>query len=299
MSSVDRETFNAYKALTDERIKSIGNQVQTLRQSQTTEIDAIGFAAFKASIENQLQAIANQLHVLRDIDSTEIDAVAFAAYKALVNEQITALNKQIQNLRNTTTVPSDLRDEFETILAGELNAGKIKGYTINVTDLAHNSILVFNNHTRQFECQLYHKPESVVEKRVYIPVYSDDTTVFKLTGITTDNTETELFIDSVNRISVDDNSTITFSCLAVGKQVGGSEDDGCYKIEGAIKNDSSGVTSLIGIPVVTTIARSNSVPWTVKVTASDELQALIIKAKGEVGKTISWTVTVNTASVVL
>lgn len=110
-----------------------------------------------------------------------------------------------------------------------------------------------------------------------------------LSGTTSNNTQTEIFVDGVasSRMTIATNTTWMFSAMVAARSA--TESAG-YKIEGVIKNDG-GTTSLVGTAVKTVFAEEDAT-WDVTVEADDTNDALVFKVTGDAGSVV-WEVTAN------
>jgi hypothetical protein len=120
------------------------------------------------------------------------------------------------------------------------------------------------------------------------------TSTYVLRYITVNANPTPLYLDGyAERLTIANNRTMTFDILVVGRSSGG--DSAGYHVRGVIEN-SSGTTSFVGTPTVTTLGE-DSASWNVAVEADDTNDALVIKVTGEADKTIRWVATVRTVEV--
>jgi len=111
-----------------------------------------------------------------------------------------------------------------------------------------------------------------------------------LSGTTSNNTQTEIFVDGValERATIATNTTWMFSAMVAARSA--TESAG-YKIEGVIKNDA-GTTSLVGVAVKTVFAEEDAT-WDITVEADDTNDALVFKVTGDSADSVSWEVTLN------
>ena len=111
-----------------------------------------------------------------------------------------------------------------------------------------------------------------------------------LSGTTSNNTQTEIFVDGVasSRMTIATNTTWMFSAMVAARSA--TESAG-YKIEGVIKNDG-GTTSLVGIAVKTVFAEEDAT-WDITVEADDTNDALVFKVTGDSADSVTWEVTAN------
>lgn len=228
-----------------------------------------------------------------------IDDRKFNAYKAGVEEQISALSRQLQQIRIAIDSESIVDTVLSEIQLSAMNANKLQNIPINISNLANRSILVYNNKKRQFECELYRTPKSIEQIIIHAPVVTGEgADTITLSVTTTGPIESDLLIGGTSVYEVPENKMLGFTVYIVGKQIGGNADS-CYgKIEGAVCRSGSD-TFLVGTPTITMVARTNQVPWIIRVVADDGRDCLVIKATGETGKTINWSAILNTVSVSL
>ena len=103
----------------------------------------------------------------------------------------------------------------------------------------------------------------------------------------------DLFLDeSLSRLTIASGRTMTFDILITARTAAG--DSGGYRIAGVIEN-VSGVTALVGTPVVTVLGEDVAA-WDARVIAGDTNDALLIQVQGN-GETIRWVAVVDTAEV--
>jgi hypothetical protein len=110
-------------------------------------------------------------------------------------------------------------------------------------------------------------------------------------GETTDGTETEIMCggESGKRFTIEASSAYVFHLHAVARASGG--DVKAWTIDGCIKRDGSGNTSLVGTPTVTVIGNdAGASAWDIAVEADDASEALIVKVTGAAATTIHWAV---------
>ena len=111
-----------------------------------------------------------------------------------------------------------------------------------------------------------------------------------LSGTTSNNTQTEIFVDGVasSRMTLTSNTTWMFSAMVAARSA--TESAG-YKIEGVIKNDA-GTTALVGTAVKTVFGEDDSA-WDVTVEADDTNDALVFKVIGDTVDSVNWEVLVD------
>jgi len=244
----------------------------------------------------EIQQLQTQLIALQN-KITQAPSSSIIALRAELSEKISVLSKQLAVLRRDVGVPVDLHDEFAALLKEETNAGKIKGYPINISQLSHRSVLVYDNKLRQFVAEPYRTHEFIEETVINVPVSSAVAVAIYLIGTTTDGTGRELLINNANRFTVDANTTVSYTFNVIAREVGGNQDNACFRIEGAATRDATTLRS-VGTPTVTTVARSNKVPWSLQVNVNDVLKTLILTVTGEVNKTIYWNALLTTVSII-
>ena len=107
---------------------------------------------------------------------------------------------------------------------------------------------------------------------------------------------TEMFLDgSAERITLANNRVMTFDILVVANHIYQGGSLAGYQVTGVIKN-INGTTSLVGTPIVTTLAENVS-GWDVQVSADNALDALVVKVQGSAGTTVRWVASVRTIEV--
>lgn len=120
--------------------------------------------------------------------------------------------------------------------------------------------------------------------------------VYVLRKTTTNNTQTELFLDgSSERMNLADYTTWTFQILAVARRTDQTGESAGYIITGVIDNNA-GTTALVGT-ITKTVLAEDSTAWDISVQADDTNDALVIKVTGETSKTINWVCSVWTSEV--
>jgi hypothetical protein len=288
---VDNKTFVEFKHSVDEQIQAINSQIQILRAENDAEIDQLSFVAFKNDILNRINAINRQIQRIQITNSSESPDVSYL--RSEFNNKINAINRQIQQMQTSINTPADLIEEFQDMLNTEANAGKIKGYVINLSNLKHRVVLVYNNITRQFECEVMRTPKHIEEHIVNPPINLDNIGI-AYSGSTDDGIFNEIFIDETDRYDINENQTVGFIYTVVAREVGGNGDNAFFKIEGAIQRNTGENVELIGTPTITIITRSNKVSWYVNASADTVNNALILRVKGESGKDINWNGVLNT-----
>lgn len=109
-----------------------------------------------------------------------------------------------------------------------------------------------------------------------------------LTGVTTDATPTEIYIDGQpgTRLVLDNNSVVAMTCNTVARRNTGSEVLGMIHL-GVFKRDANASTLVQSGALVVTLNRADSA-WTMVPTADTVHGAIQFIVTGEVGKTIQW-----------
>jgi len=122
-------------------------------------------------------------------------------------------------------------------------------------------------------------------------------------GRTTDATATEIFCGGISgeRFTIRAKSAVAFKGLIVAstEAVAGTPNvTSAWKVEGLIKRDADGVTSMVDV-TVTLIARdAGAAAWSVTVDADDVNEALRITVRGAVATTIDWAARMDCVEVV-
>ncbi len=122
------------------------------------------------------------------------------------------------------------------------------------------------------------------------------TSEYVVRNSTTNNTQTELFLDGSSlRITIAADTTYVFEALISARRTDADNESGGYKITGVIDNNA-GTTALVGSVTVTTIAEDNA-GWDCTAQADNTNDALAIKCTGENAKTIRWVGSVKVTEV--
>lgn len=123
---------------------------------------------------------------------------------------------------------------------------------------------------------------------------------YVLRTITTNNIETEAFIDGPNgsiRLEMPDDSTWTFTATVTAHRTDASDGHAGYKIEGVVYRAAGANTiAFQGAPVKTVLAESNT-PWDINITADATTGSLRLIAQGQTGKTIRWMALIDTVEI--
>jgi len=123
-------------------------------------------------------------------------------------------------------------------------------------------------------------------------------------GRTTDETPTEIFCGGISgeRFTIRPKSAVAFKGLIVASTealVGAPNVTKAWKVEGLMKRDADGVTSIVGTISVTIIAEDvDATPWSVTVDADDVNEALRITVTGAPATVIDWAVRMDCVEVV-
>jgi len=118
---------------------------------------------------------------------------------------------------------------------------------------------------------------------------------YQLNGITTDVTETEIFLDgSSARLTIASGTSFAYSGLLVVRETSTGDTKG-IKFDGIIKN-VSGTTTLVG-STNTTMGQDVGA-WVLAITADDTNDALVFKVTGQNSKTLHWHTQLQTSEVI-
>lgn len=92
----------------------------------------------------------------------------------------------------------------------------------------------------------------------------------------------------ITTLVMDDDMTMAFDLLIVGRRTDADNESAAYRIVGCIdRNSGVGSTALVGSPTVTTIGEDTAA-WDASVAASTSSGGLQIRVQGEAAKTINW-----------
>lgn len=123
---------------------------------------------------------------------------------------------------------------------------------------------------------------------------------YLLRTITTNTTETEMFIDGVGgsqQLILLDNSTWTFTATITGHRTDTVNGHAGYKIEGVVyRGVGVATTTILGNPVLTVLSETNN-EWEIRVYADTTIGALAFTCIGQSGKTIRWLAKIETVEV--
>lgn len=121
-----------------------------------------------------------------------------------------------------------------------------------------------------------------------------------LKGITTDNIETELFVDGVGgtqQLILPDNSTWAFTAKVTAHRTDATDGHAGFVVEGVVyRNSGASTTSIAGKINKTTITRVNR-SWNINAAVNDVTGALVFTCNGQVKKTIRWVVLIETVEI--
>jgi len=118
---------------------------------------------------------------------------------------------------------------------------------------------------------------------------------YLLRGITTNNTESEIFLSDGNRIEVPANTTIFYTADIVARRTDATDESAGYQLKGVVDN-FSGTVADVGSLYELVVAEDDAV-WTVDARADDTNNSINIYVTGEDSKTIRWTALVKTVEV--
>ena len=114
-----------------------------------------------------------------------------------------------------------------------------------------------------------------------------------VTGTTSNNTQTEIFVDGVasSRMTISSDVTWMFEIKIAARRTDADNESAAYLFQGCIDNNA-GTTALVGSLNKVVIAEDTAA-WDVDVQADNTNDALIILVTGETAKTIRWTALVT------
>lgn len=122
------------------------------------------------------------------------------------------------------------------------------------------------------------------------------TNLLIIRGTTTNATLTE--IASPTRITLADDSTVTFCIYISARRTDADNESAGFQIEGCIdRNSGAATTALVGAVTPVVLARDNAA-WSVTVDADTTNGALRIRVQGEASKTIRWVAMIRLVEVV-
>jgi hypothetical protein len=115
---------------------------------------------------------------------------------------------------------------------------------------------------------------------------------FKLTGSTSNNTSTEIFVNgtSSNRIVVPTDTTYAFVIYVSARRTDSGSESAGYKFEGVLRNVAGTVTMVNSAKTVLAEDQNN---WDSAVSADNTNKSLNVNVTGQNSKTISWAAYVN------
>jgi hypothetical protein len=122
------------------------------------------------------------------------------------------------------------------------------------------------------------------------------TSQYVLRKQTTNNTQTEMFLDgSSERIALANDTTYAYSILIVARRTDANDESATYKHEGTIDRNASAATTAIVTDTRTIISEDNA--WVTTIDADTTNGSLRIQVTGENSKTINWVAFVRTVEV--
>jgi hypothetical protein len=122
------------------------------------------------------------------------------------------------------------------------------------------------------------------------------TSQYVLRKQTTNNTQTEMFLDgSSERITLANDTTYAYSILIVARRTDANDESATYKHEGTIDRNASAATTAIVTDTRTIISEDNA--WVTTIDADTTNGSLRIQVTGENSKTINWVAFVRTVEV--
>lgn len=120
------------------------------------------------------------------------------------------------------------------------------------------------------------------------PSISYSSKEFVLFGLTTDNTQTELFLDNINtQALVPSDSTWLFEIKLSARRTDSANESNIYWFSGACDRQSL-INSIQLIGIIDSSEIIQSANWLVDVSVDTSTAALSVKVTGENGKTIKW-----------
>jgi hypothetical protein len=116
-----------------------------------------------------------------------------------------------------------------------------------------------------------------------------ESTVFTLSGTTTGNTETEIFVGGISntRIDISANTTVAYDIVVVARRTDTTGFSAAFNLKGVIDN-FSGTVADVGSLYENILARDDS-NYLVDARADDANNSLNIYVTGVAGHTINWT----------
>lgn len=120
-----------------------------------------------------------------------------------------------------------------------------------------------------------------------------DTGFLTLSGITTDDTETELFISGIsgNRFTVQRDSTVSFVLQVIARDLTNS-DGAVYHRRGAIKNSGGNITLIQQADL--TFEQDSA--WDLVLEADNTNEAMAIKVVGEASNSVKWVARIDSTT---
>jgi predicted metallopeptidase len=114
--------------------------------------------------------------------------------------------------------------------------------------------------------------------------------------ITTNNTETEMFLSGTsNRIPVNSNTTIFYSADIVARRTDAADESSGFHLKGVVDNFSNTVADVGSLYEL--VVAEDDADWAVDARADDTNNSINIYVTGENSKTIRWTALVKTVEV--
>lgn len=166
---------------------------------------------------------------------------------------------------------------------------------VDQTTLANDQVLKYNATTGKFENGEFISTGTgvfVLENNTNAAV---NHTMYLLYGETTDDTETELFLnDTSGRITLNIDTTMQFEADIVARNITGSSHCG-FKLQGVV--DRTDNTTVLVNTVNETIVAETNEAWVAVAEADDVNDTVSIKVTGENGVHIRWVAFVKTTSI--
>jgi len=121
-------------------------------------------------------------------------------------------------------------------------------------------------------------------------------TTYLLYNTTTDNTQTELFIDGVSSsIIMPDDTTWAFHVIITARRTDVNGESAAYEMKGVIDRNS-GTINVVG-DLIKDVIYEDTDAWDVSIEVSTDDNSLVILVTGENSKTISWTANIEIVDV--
>jgi hypothetical protein len=120
---------------------------------------------------------------------------------------------------------------------------------------------------------------------------------YVLTGTTTGNAETEIFVSpTFTRIPVAANTVVYYTADITCRRTDVSGDYGSFFLKGVAANSSTGVVSNVGLIYELIVARTDA-NFLVDLQADNTNKSVRVYVTGAIGKTLSWKCVINTVEV--